>query len=138
MSNLNTMYNETLFPLILAKLIGGGKSAILREFQNSFWSSRTLSSIVIIDNVFIFQRMSEVSLSLGGKVKSVLVYASESVVSFECKMKQLFGIDSNTDIYGIRNEATGKTYSVEEVFSNPSLLSETTGSIIPVGRSMTL
>ena len=78
------------------------------------------------------------SLSLGGKVKSVLVCASESVVSFECKMKQLFGIDSNSDIYGIRDEATGKIYSVEEIFSNPSLFSETTGSIIPVGRWMIL
>ena len=77
--------------------------------------------------------MSEVSLSLGDKVKPVLVCASESVVLFESKIKKLFGINSNTDIYGIRDDVSGKVFSVEEVFSNPSIFSETTGSIIPVG-----
>ena len=86
--------------------------------------------------MILFEKMSEVSLSLGGKVKSILVSTSESVVSFECKIKQLFGIDSNTDIYGIRDEATAKIYSVEEVFSNPSIFSKSTGSIIPVGKRL--
>ena len=77
--------------------------------------------------------MSEVLISLGDKVETVSLQSAETVASLEFKLKQLFGIQSRSCIYGIREDASGRIFSLEDVITKPSIFSESAGSIILEG-----